>query len=344
MPSKRNVEIFGYYGYNNAGDEAFKSVFQNTFKGDSVKFIKSIQDDAEGASYILGGGAVINSFFFDAIKKPVPLHLVGCSLPHGPGDLAFLRNYPGSIVSVHLRSRADVEAALAADIEAEFIPDIVFSLEKTAVVSVEEIVAQACVAPVGFGKRSKYIFLFVSDDYSIVYGQKMERYLEIENLKDVLASTLDTLAEKFDIIVPSLSVGHSARDYVFAADIARRMKNRHRLAIIEAYLEPETIINVIAATESIVISMKYHGLVFGLLNKKFVVNVGSTRKNVHLMNDADLEGLSLKHKGITAKALLDTVEKNTSPHLLTKIGKIADEWKQEAHTKLAAIRSSVLQA
>lgn len=342
MPSKQIVDVFGYYGHNNAGDEAFKSVFKATFNKKNINFVKSIEKQNSNTAYILGGGAVINAYFFNSIKAHVPLHVVGCSLPHGPGDLAFLRDYSGRLASVHLRSHADVEAALAANIEAEFIPDIVFSLEKTTEVSVSSLVEKACVQPVNFGKHNRTIFLFVSDDYSLVFGQKMERFHEIEQLKTELASTLDILAEKFDIVVPSLSVGHSARDYVFAADIARRMKNRHRLAIIESYVEPETLINAIGSTDSIVISMKYHGLVFGLLNKKFVINIGSTRKNVHLMQDAGIEGLSLKHKDFSGKALLDAVEKNTAPHLLSKIDAIVSDWKKESRAKLKAIRTKVL--
>ncbi|MCA1998228.1 MAG: polysaccharide pyruvyl transferase family protein [Hyphomicrobiales bacterium] len=339
MASKRKVAILGYYGYCNAGDEAFKAVFTRAFKDADIEFVRAIAEQQAGTRYVLGGGAVINSFFFGSIKKPVPLNLIGCSLPHGPNDFEILRRYPGTIESLYLRSRDDVEAARKEGFEATFIPDIVFSLEPRGPAELAALVARASVPPVDFGKRKKTIFVFLSDDYHIIYGEKMERFVEIENLKTALAAALDALCEKFDIVMPSLSVGHSARDYVFAASVVRRMKHRTRVAIIEPYIDPETIIDTIAATDSLVISMKYHGLVFGLLNKRFVINIGSTRKNLNLMADAGLDGLTLRQKGLTERMIIDAVEKHTTPRLTQAIATVAEEWRAESRAKLAAIHA-----
>lgn len=328
------IPVVGYYGYNNVGDEAFRSVFTQYANGQILDF-KRLVGKVQAKDLIVGGGAVINEFFLKAIPASSSLHFIGVSLPNGPNDLVNLSRLKSQIRQLIFRSREDMSVAADAGYNAMYAPDLVFALDDDRRVAAEEVVAKAALQPIGFKSQTKKLFVFLSDDYSIDSHEVNTRlYTRNDQFMNVIANTLDTLSEKFDIIMPSMSIWYSARDYVFSGQVVRRMKRRERVCIIEKYLEPEEILAAVSGCDSIVLSMKFHGLVFGIKSKKLTINIGSTRKNIHLMKDAGLEGLSAPIGQVTSDILLGLVQKHRDERLLSKIGQVADDHSEAAREAL----------
>jgi polysaccharide pyruvyl transferase WcaK-like protein len=77
--------------------------------------------------------------------------------------------------------------------------------------------------------------------------------------------------------------------------------------LIENYLGPLKILDLIGSVADVVISMKYHGLVFGMLCGKPVINIADSSKNMDLMTETGLCDLDLRIAGASVEAVLDAV-------------------------------------
>ena len=338
ISSTADIPILGYYDHRNAGDEAFKLAFDLAFAGTRHHFVQKFERGQKIPLAAFGGGAVINDYFLRRLENVDRIHMIGCSLPYGDGDARLLEPMRDRIGGLYLRSNADVAAARELGFDARFTPDIVFSVPPRRSATLDDLVAAAALPPKGFSPERKKLFVFLSDHYSLVPGADNEtRFHEIEHFKTQIAAALDQVANRFDIVMPSMSVWYNARDYIFAAEVLRRMKNAARVCLVEKYFEPQALIDIIASTECAIVSMKYHGLVFGLLNRKFVINIGSTRKTLDLMTDAGITALSVSERSMTTTQLLDVMQKHKSENLLKRISDVAENWRGQA---VAALREA----
>lgn len=139
----KRILIFGYYNRQNWGDDVFEYVFKNYIFNDSNKY-ELIFKNLDGLNYntevyntidtvIIGGGDVINSYFFDNEKVDLfreffdkrPIYFVGIGLTYPNlinvmdiGDYFFMRNKTDEKLT---RNRYS-------DLYAHAIPDIAFNL------------------------------------------------------------------------------------------------------------------------------------------------------------------------------------------------------------------------
>lgn len=139
----KRILIFGYYNRQNWGDDVFEYVFKNYIFNDSNKYelifknLDGLNNDIElyktVDTVIIGGGDIINSYFFDNEKLALfrqvfdkkPIYFVGVGLTYPNlinvmdiGDYFFMRNKTDEKLT---RNRYS-------DLYAHAIPDIAFNL------------------------------------------------------------------------------------------------------------------------------------------------------------------------------------------------------------------------
>ncbi|KAA2211407.1 polysaccharide pyruvyl transferase family protein [Teichococcus oryzae] len=339
-----SVPILGYYDHNNAGDEAFKLAFSGALGNTPHQFVKSLPVDKEIPLALFGGGALLNQYFVRHLSKVERIHVVGCSFPYGPKDIQIFEPVKNQIVSLYLRSRRDVEAARAAGYDAKFIPDMVFSVPPTAGMTLDQLVTAAALPPRGFHPDRKKLFVFLSGDYWINYLQgDRKRHESIELLKERIAKTLDVAAHDYDIIMPSMSVWYNARDYIFAGEVLKRMKQPERVCLVERYIDAADLLSVLAQTDCAVISMKYHGLVFGMRNGRVCINIGSTRKTLDLMDDFGVSDLTFNPNKDTSDKLISLLARTGEASLQEQIASTAEVWTAQAVTTMHQAMDGVRQ-
>jgi polysaccharide pyruvyl transferase WcaK-like protein len=75
------INLIGWYGKGNIGDDSFQSVFSGAFAGHELVF--SQRPDLSADAFILGGGGVIDYGYFDGLEKigEKPLYAVGVDIP-----------------------------------------------------------------------------------------------------------------------------------------------------------------------------------------------------------------------------------------------------------------------
>lgn len=339
----RKKTVFGYYNQCNVGDEAFKPVFENLFGAGQVEFVSNMKLAARTDQVVFGGGAVLNNYFLDQLGNAETIYAAGVSLPHGRGDIANLEKLRPRFKTLFVRSREDVAALEEAGFPAVYTPDIVFSLTPPEIAfTARDFLPYANLAPVDFGQKQHTVIAFLSDDYTVIYSEERQAwFFRVEKLKQELARAFDTLAENCNVVFVPLSVWYAARDYVFALDVARRMRNNAKVCVVERYLEPMQILGAVNALDCSVVSMKYHGLVFGLRTGKLTVNIGTTRKNVTLVRDSGLTGLSFNYETVSARGVIDAVGKHRETRLRDKITKLGQDYAAEANARLADFKALV---
>ena len=191
------VKVFGYYGHNNAGDEAFKLVFDRVFAGHRVEYAAPGGGPLEAdRPLVVGGGAVLNDYFLEPIRHIGAVHVVGCSLPYGEADAARVAaSLGGRIRTLLVRSRADVAALRRAGLPAEFVPDLVFSLDRGAPpgpVPQSELEGWTALPPRRWGRHERTAVVCLSDDYHVPWSAaQANAFTRLEVFKNELARALD---------------------------------------------------------------------------------------------------------------------------------------------------------
>lgn len=327
--------VLGYFGYQNAGDDAFYDFWVQRM-GAPIAALSRNLTGTTAESAILGGGAIVNDYFISRLPASfTSLSLYGCSLPYGSDDVNLLIPLLDKIDDVHLRSKRDVDAAKAILPQAQYVPDLIFGHTfEDRHISIEELISHCEVPPAGFKVERKNLFLFLSDHYR---SSELSRHYIVESFKYKLAHAIDYLSQFYNIICIPMSMWHDSRDNVFAADVASKMKHRAKVAVIDRYLGPSYIYQAIKSQAALVLTMKYHGIVFSMSANVPFINIGDTRKNADLLFDSGLDGLNCSLNHFDNSAFLKTVKFAESSEVRENIISVAAENKTLVHSAIEKI-------
>lgn len=291
--NKESPKVFGYYGHNNAGDDAFKGFFDKAI-GPDVSYLSEPHSTSENITrLIIGGGAVINDYFFGRLPRFDLLDVIGCSFPDGDDDVRHLRAVRDRLGLVALRSKRDAEVARDNEINAVDIPDLVFDLDIAAAPVGLEDVRSLGILPTISGINERTALLFLSDHYTPRKPTSPEALWSAERFKIELAAAIDMLSDSWNVVTIPMSVWYNANDHAFAADVIARTKCPEKVTAVDRYLGPEKILEIVNGAADLVVSMRYHGLVFGALCRKHIINIGDKRKNFDLMDEIGIPSQSL---------------------------------------------------
>lgn len=315
--------VLGYFGYQNAGDDAFYNFWMQEMGVPNTALSRNLTGKT-AESAILGGGAIVNDYFISRLPASFnSLSLYGCSLPYGSDDVKLLTPLLHKINDVHLRSKRDVEAAKAILPQAQYVPDLIFGHNfGERHISIEELISHCEVPPAGFNAERKNLFLFLSDHYR---STELSRHYIVESFKFKLAHSIDYLSQFYNIIFIPMSMWHDSRDNVFAADVVSRMKQRAKVAIVDKYLGPTYIYQAIRSQAALVVTMKYHGIVFSMNANVPFINIGDTRKNADLLFDSGLNELNCSLNHFDNDTFLKTVKFAESSEVRETIKSVATE-------------------
>lgn len=290
MPKK--IAIYGYYGHNNAGDEAFKLVFAKHFRGRDMVFfgpsdIPNFEDQYD--VIVLGGGNVLGEYFLEPlisrgwINCPIRLAM-GVGLSDSSG-LELTRQMNFSLVGVRNSSElvklSDLSGVIA-------IPDLVFGLDGS-----QFACAEVPAIKIEY-KKNRSIGIVVSMEYfpEMNDGERFEKYLSLDRSIELLSSFVEKIRTQYNVFIAVISSDIYHYDEVYARLLYRACPNAWKnVAIFNCNGDAETAIASMKNYEA-VISMKFHGLVFGILSGCPVINISQNIKNRDLINDLGLEDLT----------------------------------------------------
>lgn len=267
------LSVIGWYGRGNVGDEGFKIAINNLIGINySLQFGLEPLDDS---LVILGGGDVVHPFYLDKIKNDAPIIGLGLGLIR-PEDIDFLRGK--NIKKLFFRSQEDCMVALRSGFDAEYLPDLMFSLERQDVFS-----AKFDDSP---GKKRLGIILNSSSEVSL-WNNNPKEIAYFDYLKWELARCLDYLYEFYHIYWIPFSCDMDADDLSLNLDVRRRMKNRADHNFIKTPSSPEEALSIISSMD-MVFTMRFHGMLYSIASRKPFLNFGIGRKNELFCQENDI--------------------------------------------------------
>jgi polysaccharide pyruvyl transferase WcaK-like protein len=293
-----NIPILGWYDQKNVGDESFKDIFRAAVRhadpSTTVSFhtpfnpLKSPPPD----KVILGGGDVVRPFYLEKIPPEVKIFPLGVGLGYESEiDLLEKANVPFAL----FRNLDDAKLAHAKGINAEYCPDLTFFLNEP-----ESL-------PIALNE-GKTLGVLLSDEISPTFERKENReYLYYEYFKWELASILDFLSEFYNICFVAFSNMESINDHKVSLDIFRRMTARDRVSFI---VEPLSMAQALWTIKQfdLVISMKFHGIMFAVNQGVPFINIAETRKTQRFCIENELTQLSIPRYSLERERFLEVVK------------------------------------
>jgi polysaccharide pyruvyl transferase WcaK-like protein len=305
------INIIGWYDKNNCGDESFKYVFNDIFKNNEIFYTtQEIIPDCD--HYILGGGDVVKNFYLKSIPNDKKLMCLGVGLGYEDESLLLKEK---NISKVYTRNKEDVEIFKSIDIESKYTPDVVFYLEKPNEIKEK---LESDLPKIGI--------LLTDNVNPNVVNRNSKEFNYNEFFKWELAESLETLSKNYKIYFIALSEHYYSYDEKMNLDIQTRMENGHKTTLLKETKCPLRTMDLIQQMD-IIITMKYHGIIFSTICNIPFINIGLSRKTNKFCEESNLTELSFTP---------NTFNKND---LLKKIKYIEDNT-DEIKIKLSAIDKS----
>lgn len=291
-----HVNVVGWYGEGNIGDEAFKPAFEHLFKlaapkTGEIEFSTSQRGDP--AFVILGGGDVIKEFYLQNIGEGLPLYPIGVGLGYETElELLHGRNVPLMVV----RNKRDEIVARRHSLNAIYAPDLTFVLPTPPKLTKDS------------GALKKRLLVLLTDELSPWHArsnQAEDHYHEY--FKWELASAIDELSQYYFVEFIAFSTVADIDDRRAAGNVYRRLRNRNDVSLNDNSLSVDAA-RVLISQQDLVISMKYHGILFAVQTATPFINIGLTRKTALFCEENNLQNLSIPPYSFTKARLLRAVK------------------------------------
>ena len=309
------VNIIGWYDKNNCGDESFKYVFNDIFKGNEIFYTtQEIIEDCD--YYILGGGDVVKKFYLESIPNDKRFMCIGVGLGYESESLLLKEK---NVSIVYTRNKEDVEILKSIGIESKYTPDIVFNLQKPNTINEK---LESDLPKLG-------ILLTDHANPSVVNtNQKELSYNEF--FKWELAESLDELSKYYKIYFISLSDYYYAYDEKMSLDTQTRMKNGYKSILLKETKSPLRTMDIIQQMD-IVITMKFHGIIFSTICNTPFINIGLSRKTNKFCEENGLSELSFSPNTFNKTDLIKKIKyiENNSQDIKKKLSTLDKDNKEE---------------
>lgn len=282
------VRILGWYNKKNCGDEAFELVLRQHWTGADLSFS---HDSAEGDVVVLGGGDVLKKFYLDVIGER-KFYVLGAGAGY-PDELKDLANR--GVVEAVFRNRVDDDTARGLGIQSLYCPDLAFGL-KPELAKKEP-------------SEKKKMAVLLTDAVNASHADKPPKELAYaEYFKWEMAESLAYISEWYDLVFIPMSDEPYDQDLRMILDVTSRMyKVPKTMTVLR---EKPSVMDLIRALSGmdLVVSMKFHGLVFGMMAGVPIINIGLTRKTHLFCEEACLGEYSLGAYGFQKERFLEVVK------------------------------------
>ncbi len=258
------IGIIGWYGQNNVGDEAFRVVFEDLFKGHELVFVRPPADCPPCDIAILGGGAVTSPFYLEKLPD-CPRYAMGVDIAYA-SEINLIK--AANFKEIYVRSHSDAAKLQEAGLNAHWIPDLAFYLQPSGA----DILSKYRQSP-----SKKAIGVFVTDYVNPAIDRPVDKFSARANQFIVgMAAELDRLAGKgHEILLVPCSTGGYGDDRRINLDLAAFMK--YQPTNILETIDPQEMVDLISQLD-VAVCMRFHSHIFAEITGTPFVSVEFTRK------------------------------------------------------------------
>lgn len=327
------IYFLGWYGRRNSGDETFKLVHKAMFPSDNIKWItdSEIPPLKQSDVVVLGCGDVMRDFYIQRMPESTRFFVFGVGLD-GKSDSDVAISLRDRIIAGWFRNRTDVDYLVSQGVNAFYTPDVVFQLKR----DVNSNWKNRQI------KEKKKMICFFSNNNSqhSLYSSDLNGFISSIVLKRNIASSLDAIADYYDFIFFPLSKDWNDYDISFGTDVFSMMKRRDTVEIIEEQLGFHDIISMIEESD-IVLTMKFHGIIYSILAETSFVNIGLSDKTQKVCEENGLSAISIAPDTLNKDVFLKKLKKAEDEAILIKIKDIGQANYMEAMNVAAEFKDAL---
>jgi polysaccharide pyruvyl transferase WcaK-like protein len=283
---------------------------------------------------VLGGGDVLSDFYLKQIPADEPFTIYGCGLG-GEAEFEFFSKNQHRIRAAWVRNPADAERLRGMGINAHFSPDIVFQLKDAFKNGGYE-------DPAGARKRKRLVvFPSANSAQNAARTGDLRNYHYYEYLKLEMALLCDEMAQYYDIVFYPMSTDPNDNDHLFAQQVVSAMQRREK-AVVMLGDDPIGDVVEMVRHSDLVLSMKFHGIVFSMIAGVPFLNIGLSRKTQLLCRDNALDFLSVPPYSFSFHSMIKVIKLAESPETRQKVNEAANFRFRQALEEGQALRSLIL--
>lgn len=336
-----NLTFVGWYGRHNCGDEAFKLVHQHLFAEDDLEWIcDQAIEPARGRKIILGGGDVFLDYYLQSIPEGEKFWVYGAGLG-GIAEYDLVCRHQHRINGIWLRNHDDVTFLRERGIDARYTPDIVFNLRE-----------RALALPAAEPKTIKRMVVILSNNlYQTALREndaKMVSYCTYFKLE--LIHALNFFAKFYEVVLLPFSMDPNDCDMSLCCDVFGGMRQYRRpdtgepnVRIGVAQDDPWQSIEFLRSAD-LIVSMKFHGLIFAVMLGIPLVNIGISRKTALFCSSHGLDHLSIEPYSFCKHRLQERVKAAELPQTRLDIFDLGESLFNQARHAAAEFHESLVSA
>lgn len=279
---------------------------------------------------LVSAGDVITSFYFDWIPPNAKIIVYGAGIAWD-AEFAFLGSIKERLKAVWVRNECDVEPLKNLGINAFYTPDIVFNLAPN-------------VTKIQRKRKRAYVMLSDSKRADALRNNDLLRFTQQQNFLWQLGECLDFLAEWYQLVFVPFSFDRNDFDLAAIYDLLPRLRNargRDEAEIIEDELEPLEMIRFCASAD-IILTTKFHGVVYSIMNEIPFVAVSDARKVRLICEENGFANVCQPMLGTDERALKQAIASAETPENRAKLVSVKHLLASRAREEACRLKSLVM--
>lgn len=267
------INIIGWHGMKNVGDEAFKPAIDHIFSGHELEYITPPRKHTNPDMVILGGGAVASPFYLDVLPTGCKRYALGIDLAYeSESDLLAAAKFDG----IFIRNKTDVKNwGWKFNCPIRTMPDLSFFLRPSGTDIIKKY-------DIKNTPDKKKIAIFPTDYVNPAIDRPVDKFgNRAYSFAEQMAKEIDKFnKEGWEVYVMCCSTGGYGDDRRMALQLASFTK--HRPIVVLDTLTPQDMIDFIAQMD-LTICQRFHAHLFSVIAGTPLVSIEYTRKvNVFL--------------------------------------------------------------
>ena len=321
------LRVIGWFGRRNAGDEAFRDVHKLLLPGVPMSWFHSqggpafqpelpLRDDI----VLVSAGDIVSPFYFDQIPPSARIVVYGVGIAWPP-QIDFLAKFKDRLVAAWVRNERDVPPLRQHGLKAFYTPDIVFNLAGSVKPNSERI-----------GKSRVYVIISDNQRADSLRTNDLRRFFHIQSFFSELAAGIEYLQEWYDVTLVPFSFDKNDFDIAAIFDLLPRIPSHESVEIVEREMDFAEMIQFIGRGD-LIITTKFHGVVYALMNKIPFVAISDARKTRFICEDNGFDAQWLPATGMSLAAFKAAVTNAKSPEACHRMQTAFDSLTQRAKSE-----------
>jgi polysaccharide pyruvyl transferase WcaK-like protein len=249
------INVVGWYGENNVGDESFRAVLSQKFHNHEVIFSSRVKPEAD--RIIFGGGGVIGGGYFNGLDPDREVFGLGVDIPLNGPNWDRMRQF--NFKEIFCRSREYAQIGHDQGAPSRYCPDLAFALKVPDAIRLKNKAAKPRIG--------------------IILTRELENQVNLQTEIIKALKELQGSNELYFIPMFESQIKPEISDEVFHRIVAGSLEpNDPRVHMVPYSPDPLAVLSLISQMDTL-ISMRFHGIIFSTIAHVPFISIANKGKH-----------------------------------------------------------------